>query len=197
MRSIPLQVGGQRLTGQLSQPGPQQPPTHFAGFTTGQQSVQPPQQEAGQPAQQPTQFPPQAQQQPTQPGSQALQSQAQQPSVQLSGQQSAQQLRSMAAPFVDIYDSTDELIVYADIAGVTAENIRLEGNERQLRIIADRPTEGENEGFTPIQQERPRRTERTIELPTDVEVDESEATCENGVCKIRLPKSGHRAIGVQ
>lgn len=101
------------------------------------------------------------------------------------------------SPYVDVYDSTEALLVFADIPGATKEDVRIEGNERTLHIIAERKLESEEEEFTPVQQERLRRVERTIQLPTDVNVEDAEATCKNGVCKVSLPKNEQRTIGVQ
>lgn len=103
---------------------------------------------------------------------------------------------AVATPDVDIYETPDELAVFCDLPGVRAEDIELAGDERRLRIAAERPPIEIETKRTPTQQERYRRAERTIQLPTDVRVEEAEATCEHGVCRVRLPKATHHDIGV-
>lgn len=89
---------------------------------------------------------------------------------------------------IDIIDNQDELWVYADLAGFTAEEIQLRGDETQLMFIAERFTELE-EDRSWIVQERPSRIQRTIHLPVPVDMAGAEAVLEDGVCKVTLPKA--------
>lgn len=106
------------------------------------------------------------------------------------------QRSDVATPDVDVYDAPDELTVFCDLPGVRAEDIQLEGDEHRLRIAADRTPAGIEAERSPTRRERHRRAERTVQLPAAVIVEQAEATCEHGVCRVRLPKASRRSIGV-
>lgn len=99
-----------------------------------------------------------------------------------------EQPQPATSPYVDIYDAPEELTVFADLPGCRKEDITIRCVDNQLVISADRPSEIEGEA-QPLTSERVGHVERTVDLPSAVEVDEAEATFENGVCKIRLPKA--------
>lgn len=74
----------------------------------------------------------------------------------------------------------------ADLPGCKPEDITLEVTGNRLYISANR---AEEEGFDrAVQRRRRHRVEQTVELPAEVEADEAQVSCENGVCQIRLPK---------
>lgn len=89
---------------------------------------------------------------------------------------------------IDIIDNQDEIWVNVDLAGFTAEEIQLRGDESQLTFVAERFTELE-EDRSWIVQERPSRIQRTVQLPVPVDMAGAEAVLEDGVCKITLPKA--------
>lgn len=93
-----------------------------------------------------------------------------------------------ASTSIDIIDNQDELWVNVDLAGFTAEEIQLRGDEHQLTFVAERFTELE-EDRSWIVQERPSRIQRTVPLPVSVDMTGAEAVLEDGVCKITLPKA--------
>lgn len=208
----PTQPQGHQQPPTQQQPLAQQIPAQPLAQQYPVSQLQPAQYPVQQPAQQipvshqiPLQQP--AQQQPAQQQSGYQQPSQQQPAQQMfqpvqqvgEGQQ-AQQLQPSApvlSPLVDIYDSPEEFTIFADIPGALSESIHLEGEDRTLHIIAERQPDEDEDKLTPIQRERSPRVERTIKLPADVNVEEAEANCENGVCKVKLPKDKRRTIGVQ
>ncbi|WP_156105624.1 Hsp20/alpha crystallin family protein [Halobellus rufus] len=90
-------------------------------------------------------------------------------------------------PAVDLIENTDEIWVFIDLPGFKPEEIQLEGDPRTLHIGATRPSEVED-GRNVLVNERFVQIDRTIQLPTDVEMDEIDAVFEDGVCKITVPK---------
>lgn len=97
-------------------------------------------------------------------------------------------------------DNPDEITVIADLPGCDAEDIRVQATDDQLSIAAERLEEKEVEQGNPLQRERAQAAERTVQLPASVDVDDAEATCENGVCQVVLPKheeDRQREIGFQ
>jgi HSP20 family protein len=101
-------------------------------------------------------------------------------------------LRTMAleAPALDVYEQKDDLIVKAEIPGLTKDeiDITLEGNTLTIK--------GEKKKEEEIKEEDYYRCERTygafsrsIDLPAAVHTDKVNASFNNGVLEIRLPKT--------
>jgi HSP20 family protein len=97
---------------------------------------------------------------------------------------------SLEAPALDVYEQKDDLIVKAEIPGLTKDeiDISLEGNTLTIR--------GEKKKEEEVKEEDYYRCERTygafsrsIELPLAVHTDKVNATFKNGVLEIRLPKT--------
>ena len=92
-------------------------------------------------------------------------------------------------PAVDIYEAEDTVYVYADLAGVTSENLKVTATEQQLQISGVRQLpayqsiacihqlEIELGGF-----------QRIVALPTAVEVEQVESIYANGILVVTLPK---------
>lgn len=91
-------------------------------------------------------------------------------------------------PSVDILETPDEIRVFADVPGYDSDDVEVLCDDSTLTILARRDTE-EEEDATWIQRERATEIQREFQLPARALVDEAEATCENGVCTITLPKS--------
>jgi len=91
---------------------------------------------------------------------------------------------------VDVYDARDKFVVKSTIAGVDPENLEISLNKDVLTIRGKREANKELEEEDYLYQECFwGRFSRTIILPADVEEDEVEATLEQGVLTIILPKS--------
>lgn len=97
---------------------------------------------------------------------------------------------TLDAPALDVFDEKDDLIVKAEIPGMTKDeiDIRLDGNTLTIK--------GEKKKEEEVKEENYYRCERTfgsfsrtIELPMDVKTDKVNATFTNGVLEIRLPKA--------
>jgi HSP20 family protein len=93
-----------------------------------------------------------------------------------------------SAPAMDIVDNSEELWVYLELPGFKPEEIRVRGDETTLLVTAERPSDLE-EGRHVVVQERPRFVERTIQLPSPVDLTNADLTYEDGVCKVMLPKA--------
>lgn len=76
-------------------------------------------------------------------------------------------------PLSDVQNCGDEVLVTVDLPGVEKEDIDLKAVERKLIIDVDGA----------------RKYHTEIRLPSEVEMDDSEATYRNGVLEIRLKKS--------
>lgn len=91
-------------------------------------------------------------------------------------------------PSIDLIENTDELWLFIDLPGFQPKEIQLEGDARTIHVSASRPSEIEN-GRNVLKNERSFQVERTIQLPVAVDVEEVEATFEQGVCKLTIPKA--------
>ncbi|MEF8801014.1 MAG: Hsp20 family protein [Halolamina sp.] len=114
-------------------------------------------------------------------------------------EQQAETSPAKGIPNVGIYETTDELVVFADVPGVNSEDIELVGNENSVTLVANRGEPSVTDGKV-IQRECAEELERTIPLPARAEIDEAEATVEDGVVRITLPKNEdvrEKRIGIQ
>lgn len=87
----------------------------------------------------------------------------------------------------DMLESDDEFLVLINVPGCDEEDIDLRFVKGNLKVKADR--EEEHEGYDLVSEGRPKRIVDTVPVPAEIEVDEAEATYDNGVLRVRLPKS--------
>lgn len=102
-------------------------------------------------------------------------------------------------PDVDVVDEPDRVRVLADLPGFSEDDIELRGSGDHLRITGDRSLDV-GEAARIERQERSPNADREIDLPARTHVDEAEATFENGVLEVRLPKyeeDHETVIGIQ
>jgi len=90
---------------------------------------------------------------------------------------------------VDVVDDGDAYVVTADLPGFDRADIEVTLANRRLELSAERETESEEEGPDYVRRERRRGSlRRTVPLPGRVDADGTEATYENGVLTVTLPK---------
>jgi len=93
------------------------------------------------------------------------------------------------APAIDVYDSKDNILVKAELPGLTKDEIEVSVHDNNLII------KGEKKKDTEVKEEDYYKTERfygsfyrTVLLPTAVEADKVVAKYEDGVLSLILPK---------
>ncbi len=90
---------------------------------------------------------------------------------------------------VDVYQTNDEIVVRALVAGVTPANLDVSLTRDMITISGSREEHRETDDDNYFSQELYWGSfSRTILLPEEVEVDESTATENHGILVIRLPK---------
>jgi HSP20 family protein len=97
---------------------------------------------------------------------------------------------SLQAPTLDVYEQKDDLIVKAEIPGLTKDeiDITLEGNF--LTIKGEKKKEDEVKDENYYRSERSYGAfSRTIELPVAIQTDKVNAAFKDGVLEIRMPKT--------
>ena len=92
-------------------------------------------------------------------------------------------------PSMDIYETTDEIVIIAEIAGVTKEDLEVEINNRAVRIHGKRPGTPPTASATYRLAEIQYGTfERVLYLPVPIDSNKASASFLNGLLKIRLSK---------
>jgi HSP20 family molecular chaperone IbpA len=93
-------------------------------------------------------------------------------------------------PRVDILENNDEIVVVADMPGVSAESVDI--TLEQDRLTIDGYVEpAQYEGYTLAYAEyRVGDFQRSFTLSNKIDRDKIEATMNNGVLRLRLPKIG-------
>jgi len=93
-------------------------------------------------------------------------------------------------PRCDVRDSNDFIVVYAELPGLSPQDIKLELEEDNFRISGERkPLTEADEGITwQTMERRFGPFERNIRVPRGVNAQESKATFENGILRVQIPK---------
>jgi len=96
-----------------------------------------------------------------------------------------------AAPLaLDISTSTDALVVEAALPGVKPDDVEITVEDGTLTIRATSGTERTNdEGGHLVQEIRRGEFSRSVSLPSGLEADRAEATFDNGVLTLRIPRA--------
>jgi HSP20 family protein len=98
------------------------------------------------------------------------------------------------APAVDVLETEDAYLIFAELPGVQRDEIQLQVRDRRLELSGRRQTLGENRNFLRMERSYgPFR--RTFDLGAPVEVDAISAAFEAGVLRVLVPK--RPAGGVQ
>ena len=91
------------------------------------------------------------------------------------------------SPAVDVLESEDGYLIFAELPGVQRDDIQLQVRERRLELSGRRQSLGENRNFLRMERSYgPFR--RTFELGLPVDVDGISAGFEKGVLRVHIPK---------
>jgi HSP20 family protein len=91
------------------------------------------------------------------------------------------------APFVDVYENKDELLLIADVPGAAKDGISVHFDKGELTIEARRVDETKG---TPLAAEsRPCDYFRAFTVPQGIDASRIDAQLSAGVLRLRLPKS--------
>ena len=91
---------------------------------------------------------------------------------------------------VDMYEKNGDFVVRTDLPGIKAEDIDISINDDALTIKGEfereKDEESENVHFQEI---RYGKFQRTVKLPGSVDPDQVDATFEDGVLRLTMPKT--------
>jgi HSP20 family protein len=99
--------------------------------------------------------------------------------------------QGLMVPQADIDETDDAYLLSVEIPGVPKENIQVNLDENVLTISAQkqsRSDEKSEEGLQRVEQSSMRYM-RSFRLPSSVDTEGIEASCDHGVLEIKLPKS--------
>jgi HSP20 family molecular chaperone IbpA len=87
---------------------------------------------------------------------------------------------SWASAPVDVYESENDYLVFADLPGAAREDVDIQYHEGQLRVEATRAG---------LPESWPARYRRVFNVGAGIDVEGITATLEHGVLSVTLPKS--------
>jgi len=92
------------------------------------------------------------------------------------------------SPAVDVLETEDSYLLFAELPGVRREDIQLQTRERRLELSGRRQPLGENRNFLRMERSYgPFR--RTFELGESAEMEGISAAFEQGILRVLIPKS--------
>ena len=93
-------------------------------------------------------------------------------------------------PLINVTEDKDRLYVRAELPGITANEIEISATGNSLSIAGERKLATENEAASYHRREREAGVfRRTITLPNDIDSDKVEASYNNGILTVTLPKA--------
>jgi HSP20 family protein len=96
-------------------------------------------------------------------------------------------------PAMDLVETEDHLILRADLPGMKREEVDIEVKDGALAISGERKAEHEEntEGYYRVERASGRFA-RSLTLPDGIEPDAIEASFDDGVLEVRIPKPAER-----
>jgi HSP20 family protein len=99
-------------------------------------------------------------------------------------------LERVWAPAADMYETRNEVVVTAELPGLTEKDVHVSITGDLLTIQGERRGDGEVEEASHYRRERWfGKFVRTFSLPVPVETSQIKATYRDGVLTVKLPKS--------
>lgn len=97
--------------------------------------------------------------------------------------------RLLFNPPIDIYETPDGLVLYADLPGVTADGLDLQVQDNRLTLFG-RVQQVDTAGLTVVHQEYQMGDFlRSFILSDEVDHDQIQAKLTNGVLRVELPRA--------
>jgi HSP20 family protein len=100
-------------------------------------------------------------------------------------------------PRTDVYETNEELIVHMDIAGMTAQDFKVELDDGILKIAGERMARQQGRRHYHSMEVQIGPFERRFRLPVVVDPASIRATYEHGFLEVRLAKQPPRSSGAQ
>jgi len=91
-------------------------------------------------------------------------------------------------PAVDLVETPEEIILFADLPGVDPSRIDLSVTGTVLNLRGEKPGSDVPNGHAAVQERLVGTFHRQVALSSEVNFDAAQAEAHNGVLKVRLPK---------
>ncbi|HEX3529537.1 MAG TPA: Hsp20/alpha crystallin family protein [Thermoanaerobaculia bacterium] len=92
------------------------------------------------------------------------------------------------SPAVDVLETEDSYLLFAELPGVRREDIQLQTRDRRLELSGRRQPLGENRNFLRMERSYgPFR--RTFDLGESADLEGTSAAFEQGILRVLIPKS--------
>lgn len=91
-------------------------------------------------------------------------------------------------PAVDLVETPEEIILFADLPGVDPSRIDLSVTGTVLNLRGEKPASDVPNGHAAVQERLVGTFHRQVALSSEVNFDAAQAEAHNGVLKVRLPK---------
>jgi HSP20 family protein len=96
----------------------------------------------------------------------------------------------MRMPSVDLYEEKDDVVIKAEIPGLSKEDINVQVTDSTVTIKGEKKREEEVKEDDYYRCERSFGSfTRAVALPCDVKADQVKASFKNGVLEVRMPKT--------
>jgi HSP20 family protein len=93
-------------------------------------------------------------------------------------------------PPMNVTQDTDNFYVRAEVPGIKASELSISAVKNRLTIAGKREIQSENERVSYHRKERPEGSfNRTLTLPTEVDVERIDARYADGILTLKLPKA--------
>jgi HSP20 family protein len=104
--------------------------------------------------------------------------------------QSGTALAAFGSLAIDLYQTSDDVVVKASLPGVSAKDLNISVTGDVLTLRGEAQEEKETEGAQyHIKERRYGSFTRSIALPAAVVADKADAQFENGILSLKLPKA--------
>ena len=97
--------------------------------------------------------------------------------------------RMRPQPSVNLLETDDALFFESELPGVCREDLDISASDHELTIAGTRTIDTPTQATTLRHERSTLRFERTLRLPVAVEADGIDASLENGVLTVSLPKA--------
>ena len=97
---------------------------------------------------------------------------------------------SLGVPAVDLYEEEDEVVLKAEVPGLSKEDLKIDLSDSTLTISGEKKKEEEIKEEDYTYSERAYGSfSRSLQLPCAVKADKVKATFKDGILEVKLPKT--------
>lgn len=90
---------------------------------------------------------------------------------------------------VDVHADSDEFVITAIVPGLTADDLEVEILDDVVSLRAEIKPEENGDGEYLLRERAVGRFERSLRLPDAIDASKADASVENGLLKLRIPKA--------